>query len=64
MTDEDATRHALRKRAYDLKVAMQELAEELRDLHPEAAQSAHKGRLMAFEVWTYLATPIEDEDHD
>lgn len=62
---EPETRDALRREAYDLKVALTDLSERLIAIEPEAAAAARRARLDAFETWTILATPIgDDDDHD
>lgn len=59
---DDNTRAALRRSAYDLKCGLAELYAKLRPIDQEAARAAHQARLAAFEAWTILATPFEEEE--
>lgn len=62
MTEQE--RETLRRQAYDIKNALTDLAARLRPLAPEAADAAQLGRQRAFEAWTLLAQPMEEDDHD
>lgn len=59
---DDEKRVRLRRQAFDLKLAFTSLATELLDVDPEAAASAMRGRHMAFETWSHLATPFDEAE--
>jgi hypothetical protein len=62
MLVDEELRDLLRREAYDLKVGLTALAEKLVQVDANAAHAALQARLAAFEAWTILATPVEEED--
>lgn len=62
MADAEQTRDTLRRRTYDLKVGLTDLAEMLKPIDEEASGAARDARLAAFHAWTLLARPFEEEE--
>lgn len=62
MPADERTREALRREAYELKVGLTLLSEKLLSVDSNAAHAALQARLAAFEAWTILATPFEEEE--
>lgn len=53
---------AVRREIYKLKNACIDLAFDVQDANPEAAQSIQRARNALFEAWTLLCSQHEDED--